>query len=155
MLVVSEPHLRMKPSSLFAFAHCSKTCLVPGKVAGYPCIKVFLFWCYCEYLSWLKTKPLEVDQGSRLEISDWSRATSEFDSMHRKILVSSAKQATLEFFTTSDRSLTWSKNSLGPSMLPWGTPEVTGLPEEVVPRMVCNVGFACISKSAAYMNYIL
>ena len=27
MLVVSEPHLRMKPSSLFAFAHCSKTCL--------------------------------------------------------------------------------------------------------------------------------
>ena len=86
------------------------------------------------HLSSLKVRPLELDQMSRLFRSFWSKLASWVESTVRNILVSSAKHARVELITASGRSLTYNRKSIGPKMLPCGTPEHTGFWEEVAPR---------------------
>ena len=69
-------------------------------------------------------------------MSSWSNIASVMESILRKILVSSAKHATVEFVTASGKSFTYRRKSIGPKILPCGTPEHTGFLEEVAPRVV-------------------
>ncbi len=70
------------------------------------------------------------DQLSKLSTSLCREVASAMESMQQKILLSSAKHATDDFFTTLDRSFTYRRKRIGPSMLPCGTPEGTGFEEE-------------------------
>ena len=65
------------------------------------------------------------------------------ESILRKILVSSAKHATVELVTASGKSLTYKRKSIGPKILPCGTPEHTGFWEEVAPRVVTRCWRSC------------
>jgi hypothetical protein len=53
-----------------------------------------------------------------------------------KIFVSSAKAAIDDEEILSGKSLTYNRNSTGPRIEPWGTPDVTGKVGEVTPRTV-------------------
>ena len=70
------------------------------------------------HFSSLNTRPLELDQDSRLFKSSWSDKASVLESILRKILVSSAKHATVELVTASGKSLTYRRKSIGPKIMP-------------------------------------
>jgi hypothetical protein len=57
--------------------------------------------------------------------------------------VSSAKHATVEFVTASGKSFTYRRKSIGPKILPCGTPEHTVFLEEVAPRVVTRYWRSC------------
>ena len=76
-------------------------------------------------------------------MSSWSNIASVMESILRKILVSSAKKATVEFVIMSGKSFTYRRKSIGPKILPWETPEHTGFLDEVAPRVVTRCWRSC------------
>ena len=95
------------------------------------------------HFSSLNIRPLVLDQDSRLFKSSWSNIASVMESILRKILVSSAKHATVELATASGKSLTYKRKSIGPKILPCATPEHTSFWEEVGPRVVTRYWRSC------------
>ena len=62
--------------------------------------------------------------------------TSRYSLWWNRCSWKSRQQATLEVLTAFDRSSTNSRNSIGPSRDPCGTPDVTGSSREIAPRTV-------------------
>ena len=87
------------------------------------------------HFSSLNTRPLDLGQDSRLFKLSWSNIAS--------VMVSSAKHATVELVTASGKSLIYKRMSIGPKILPCGTPEHTGFWEDVEPRVVTRCWRSC------------
>ena len=76
------------------------------------------------------------DQEARFLKSACSNDESSWVTMVLKILVSSTKVVTPLDFTTSSSEFTYERNSRGPKIELWGTPEVTGSASEDTPNAI-------------------
>ena len=90
------------------------------------------------HLSLLKTRPEDVDQFSKLLKSLCKDMASVVESIFLNSFVSSAKEAILECSTASGKSFAYNRNSMGPNIEPCGTPDRTGLAEDVAPSTVSS-----------------
>ena len=69
-------------------------------------------------------------------MSLWSKIASSVHLICLYNMQSSANSLIVECLMTSGRSFMYIENSMGPRTVPCGTPEVTGIGEEIEPSMI-------------------